>query len=312
MQQQRACKRAERGWEAPRACLRAAVGAQQARSGAGRVGMLLERLVQGKRRARTQLGVLVEEQRISPARAAQQLGVVERLSAPLRERHHAVHSRVIAGGARGSVARVVVEHDHLRGERQRSALGGDRVQAAQQQLALAGVDDAVGQLDLLLAAIARGVLGGGLVVALALRRGHDVRLLCLPMRVHVVDPSAYTPPYDHALCSALAHAGAEVSLYTSRFAYGRAQPADSYARRELFYRGARFAAGSPVRRACKLLEHVPDMLLYRRAARDADVVHFQWLAVQHLDGRLLPSRHARGERRRPLVLTAHDVLPREP
>ena len=132
------------------------------------------------------------------------------------------------------------------------------------------------------------------------------------MRVHVVDPSAYTPPYDHALCSALAQAGAEVSLYTSRFAYGSVSPADSYVRRELFYRGARFAPGSPLRRASKLLEHVPDMLLYRRAARDADVVHFQWLAVQHLDGRLLPSRHARGRRRRPLVLTAHDVLPREP
>ena len=40
----------------------------------------------------------------------------------------------------------------------------------------------------------------------------------------------------------------------------------------------------------------------------ADVVHFQWLTVQHLDGRLLPAR-ARG---RPLVLTAHDILPREP
>src|SRR5204863_323667 len=37
----------------------------------------------------------------------------------------------------------------------------------------------------------------------------------------------------------------------------------------------------------------------------ADVVHFQWLTVPQLDGHLLP-------RRRPLVLTAHDVLPREP
>ena len=31
------------------------------------------------------------------------------------------------------------------------------------------------------------------------------------------------------------------------------------------------------------------MLRYRRAARAADVVHFQWLTVQHLDGRLLPA-----------------------
>jgi glycosyltransferase involved in cell wall biosynthesis len=62
----------------------------------------------------------------------------------------------------------------------------------------------------------------------------------------------------------------------------------------------------------KLAQHVPDMLRYRRAAQSADVVHFQWLAVQHLDGYLLPARRAGDGRRRPLVLTAHDVLPREP
>jgi glycosyltransferase involved in cell wall biosynthesis len=47
------------------------------------------------------------------------------------------------------------------------------------------------------------------------------------------------------------------------------------------------------------------MLRYRRAAATADVVHFQWLTVQPLDVHLLP-------RASPLVLTAHDVLPREP
>jgi glycosyltransferase involved in cell wall biosynthesis len=57
--------------------------------------------------------------------------------------------------------------------------------------------------------------------------------------------------------------------------------------------------------ASKLAQHVPDMLRYRRAAHEADVVHFQWLTVPHLDARLLP-------RETPLVLTAHDVLPREP
>jgi glycosyltransferase involved in cell wall biosynthesis len=123
------------------------------------------------------------------------------------------------------------------------------------------------------------------------------------VRVHIVDPSAYTPPYDHALCAALAAAGADVALYTSRFAYGPLPPPAGYARHELFYRAS---AGLPprLRRAGKLLEHVPDMLRYRRAAPAADVVHFQWLPVQQLDGRLLP-------RGMPLVLTAHDILPRE-
>jgi glycosyltransferase involved in cell wall biosynthesis len=125
------------------------------------------------------------------------------------------------------------------------------------------------------------------------------------MRVHVVDPSAYTPPYDHALCRALAAVGADVELYTSHFAYGPVAPAAGYVRRELFYRSAFGAHGSRTRMLAKLAQHVPDMLRYRRAASAADVVHFQWLTVQHLDGMLLP-------RGRPLVLTAHDVLPREP
>jgi glycosyltransferase involved in cell wall biosynthesis len=131
------------------------------------------------------------------------------------------------------------------------------------------------------------------------------------MRVHVVDPSAYTPPYDHALCRALAAAGAQVQLYTSHFAHGPVAPSDGYERRELFYRLAARVPDARARRAVKLAEHVPDMLRYRRAANTADVVHFQWLAVQHLDGRLLPSRAAPSGRARPLVLTAHDVLPRE-
>jgi glycosyltransferase involved in cell wall biosynthesis len=124
------------------------------------------------------------------------------------------------------------------------------------------------------------------------------------MRVHLVDPSAFTPPYDHALAAALGRAGADVQLITSRFAYGTVPNPDGYARRELFYRRAIGAAGSRTRRLSKLALHVPDMLRYRRAAQQADVVHFQWLTTPVLDVRLLP--------RRPLVLTAHDLLPREP
>ena len=47
------------------------------------------------------------------------------------------------------------------------------------------------------------------------------------------------------------------------------------------------------------------MLRYRAAARERRLVHFQWLALPQLDAPLLP-------RGRPLVLTAHDVLAREP
>lgn len=124
------------------------------------------------------------------------------------------------------------------------------------------------------------------------------------MRVQIVDPSAFTPPYDHSLCAALARAGADVELVTSRFVYGSVPAAEGYRVWELFYRHALGAPGSRLRRAAKLAEHVPDMLRLRRAAGAADVSHFQWFDVPWLDRDLLP----RGR----VVITAHDLLPREP
>jgi glycosyltransferase involved in cell wall biosynthesis len=138
------------------------------------------------------------------------------------------------------------------------------------------------------------------------------------VRVHVVDPSAFTPPYDDALCRALAAAGAEVRLYTSRFAYAALAPPEGYERREFFYRASPGVGRPRLRLASKLVQHVPDMLRYRAAARAADVVHFQWLTIQHVDRHLLPARRLAAPSRRssaagpPLVLTAHDILPREP
>jgi glycosyltransferase involved in cell wall biosynthesis len=119
------------------------------------------------------------------------------------------------------------------------------------------------------------------------------------VRVHLVDPAAYTPPYDRALASALARAGAEVELWTSAFRYGDVPPVEAGVRvLEAFYR-----RGDG--RLARVASHVPDMLRYRRSARQADVVHFEWLSIQALDARLLPDVH-------PRLLTAHDVLPREP
>jgi len=58
------------------------------------------------------------------------------------------------------------------------------------------------------------------------------------VRVSLVDPSAFTPPYDHALAAALARGGVDVELITSRFAHGPVPSADGYAVNELFYRRA--------------------------------------------------------------------------
>jgi glycosyltransferase involved in cell wall biosynthesis len=125
------------------------------------------------------------------------------------------------------------------------------------------------------------------------------------VRVQIVDPSANTPPYDHALSSALAAAGADVELVTSRFVHGPRPEADGYRLDESFYRlSTRLAPSSTyARRALRLSEHVPDMLRYRRRARAADVVHFQWIAFDWLDRYMLPKA--------PTVVTIHNVDPRK-
>ena len=123
------------------------------------------------------------------------------------------------------------------------------------------------------------------------------------MRVDVVDPSAFAPPYDHELSAALARAGASVRLVTSDFAYGPVPVPVGYVRHRAFYRRPLRRGPGALRTAVKLAQHVPDMLRYRAAAHAADVVHFQWLPVEAVDQALLPSG-------RPLVLTAHEVLPR--
>jgi glycosyltransferase involved in cell wall biosynthesis len=118
------------------------------------------------------------------------------------------------------------------------------------------------------------------------------------MRVQLVDPPAFTPPYDRSLAAALARAGADVELVTSRFRYGTVPAPEGYGVTELFYRHARG------RRLFKMGEHVPDMLRYRRHAERADLVHWQWLSVEQLDAWLVAPK-------RPRVLTAHNVIAHE-
>jgi len=125
------------------------------------------------------------------------------------------------------------------------------------------------------------------------------------MRVQLVDPSAFTPPYDHSLAAALARAGAGVELLTSRFLYGPVPEASGYRVRECFYRrSSARGLSAPGRRAFKAAEHLSDMWRLRRSI-DADVVHYQWLTMPTLDTHLLPGK-------RPRVMTAHYVLPPSP
>ncbi len=125
------------------------------------------------------------------------------------------------------------------------------------------------------------------------------------MRVQLVDPSAFTPPYDRALAGALAQRGATVELLTSRFLYGPVPEPDGYRVRECFYRrSAERGLEAPGRRVFKAAEHLRDMRGLS-GKLDGDVAHYQWLTMPSLDAFLLPAK-------RPRLLTAHYILPPSP
>ena len=134
----------------------------------------------------------------------------------------------------------------------------------------------------------------------AARRGASRPL----MRVHLVDPSAYTLPYDHALCERArrrrrrASSCSPAGLPTATRPRPTATRSTSCSTAMRAGRPARARGRRQARRARARHVALP------RHRLSADVVHFQWLPVQAIDRYLLP--------RRPTVLTAHDLLPREP
>ncbi len=121
------------------------------------------------------------------------------------------------------------------------------------------------------------------------------------MKVVLADPPAYTPPYDRALAAALARAGVDVELVTTRFRHGEVAAPDGYDVRDLFYPFSTRLPASRARLAVKAVEHVVG--LGRLGALRPDVVHLQWADIPQLDAWLLHTRA-------PLVFTAHDLLPR--
>ena len=131
------------------------------------------------------------------------------------------------------------------------------------------------------------------------------------VRIALLDPPSYSPAYDHHLASALGARGHEVDLLTSPFAFGEPPAPNGYRRRELFLplsaKLLRRAPRSRLRFVLKGAEYVPSVVRLVRSvgALDPDVVHVQWLAVPRHDLRWI-ERLRRG---RPVVLTAHNVLP---
>lgn len=121
------------------------------------------------------------------------------------------------------------------------------------------------------------------------------------MHVVLADPPAFTPPYDHELAAGLARAGVRVELVTAPFRFGPRPAPEGYELVESFYPRSSGIDRGALRRVVRVLEHPPGMR--RLLSRAGDVVHIEWLAAPELDVLLLGTS-------RPLVFTAHDLVPR--
>ena len=129
------------------------------------------------------------------------------------------------------------------------------------------------------------------------------------MKIAIIDPWHFTPPYDHELVSALARAGHEVRLITQ--ADNRDEPPSDKAGEPPVQLGHFRAAPDWVQRlpgpfalVAKGLRHLGGMLrlvgLLRRF--EPDVIHFQWAPLPLLDAAII----AILGRIAPVVLTVHD------
>ncbi|MWV65239.1 glycosyltransferase [Halorubrum sp. JWXQ-INN 858] len=133
-----------------------------------------------------------------------------------------------------------------------------------------------------------------------------------PLRVAVLDPGGFTPPYTHRLCSALGRLGHDVRLFTapSDFATGSVGAPRAYSREEFFYRWVTrtFEREGLGRLSAKGVEHVRDSVRLVAALERwrPDVVHVQWFPLPPIDVLVLERLAAVA----PVVHTVHDSEPR--
>jgi glycosyltransferase involved in cell wall biosynthesis len=123
------------------------------------------------------------------------------------------------------------------------------------------------------------------------------------VKIAMVDPAAFTLPYDTELCAALAREGHDVTLFTTRFAHGEMPAADGFKLVEWFYQ--RSIPGLP-RRIARGVQHPFDMRRLARHVVDAgfDIVHVQWSVIDRVDVRTWKALPL------PVVFTAHNSVGR--
>jgi glycosyltransferase involved in cell wall biosynthesis len=140
-----------------------------------------------------------------------------------------------------------------------------------------------------------------------------------PLRIAVIDPSAFTIPYDRHLCSALGQAGHDVILFTRPArqqdyftSQGNlaADPTNQlFTTDESVYRNTfRWSSTPRFRRAklaAKAVEHVRNMrrLTARLKKFRPSAIHFQWLVIPAVDVHFVKQLRKLA----PVFLTVHDA-----
>ena len=127
------------------------------------------------------------------------------------------------------------------------------------------------------------------------------------MKVLLVDPSLFTAPYNAALTSGLEGHGTRVLWARRDLRPGEDSDLPPRPGDLTFYPltdGPRRKAGR-LWKLVKGLEHWAGLRRVARAARQVDVVHFQWTPLPSLDAPAM----RRIARRGPVVLTVHDTEP---
>ena len=140
----------------------------------------------------------------------------------------------------------------------------------------------------------------------------------MTLRVAMLDPSAFTIPYDDHLCRSLGAAGSRVTLFTRparRWDDGSRRPSATNDARPLFDIVEHFyrlterlpvaSSLSLLRNGLKAAEHAWNMAALDRVLRriKPDIVHFQWTVVPAIDIHCLRRMRTTA----PCILTVHDT-----
>ncbi|MFN8525899.1 MAG: glycosyltransferase [Chloroflexota bacterium] len=136
------------------------------------------------------------------------------------------------------------------------------------------------------------------------------------LKVMMIDPNANTPPYDRALCAALAAKGCDVELVTAPFVYEQLSPPVDFRLTHGFFRllgnprWSTLFSRATVRRAIKTIEYPADYAwLAAHISRERpDVVHWQWSFSAHADATFARWLRFRGIAS---VYTVHNLVPHE-